>query len=38
MIMTFVAGIYDVYLLNSQLKGAKNEIKAEMNLTAEVDI
>ena len=36
MIMTFVAGLYDVYLLNSQLKGAKKEVKVELKLTAKV--
>jgi len=30
MLMTFVAGLYDVFLLNSKLKGAKDQVKAEM--------
>jgi hypothetical protein len=30
--MTFVAGLYDVYLLNSQLKGAKNQVKSDLGL------
>ena len=34
MLMTFLASLYDVYLLNSQLKGAKNEIRNELNLTS----
>lgn len=33
MLMTFVAGLYDVFLLNSQLKGSKNQIRSELNLT-----
>ena len=33
MLMTFVAGLYDVYLLNTQLKGAKNQVKQDLNLT-----
>lgn len=32
MLMTFVAGIYDVYLLNSQLKGAKNQVRSDLGL------
>jgi hypothetical protein len=32
--MTFVAGLYDVYLLNTQLKGEKNKVKLDLNLTA----
>ena len=27
MLMTFLASLYDVYLLNNQLKGSKNEIR-----------
>ena len=34
--MTFVAGLYDVYLLNTKLKGAKNQVKADLNVTAQV--
>ena len=33
MLMTFVAGLYDVYLLNTQLKGVKNQVKQDLNLT-----
>ena len=36
--MTFVAGLYDVYLLNSQLKGAKKDIKAELNVNVSANI
>jgi hypothetical protein len=32
MLMTFVAGLYDVYLLNSQLKGAKNQVRSDLGL------
>lgn len=30
--MTFVAGLYDVYLLNSQLKGSKNQVRSDLGL------
>ena len=30
MLMTFLASLYDVYLLNSQLKGAKNQVKNDL--------
>jgi len=30
MLMTFVAGLYDIFLLNSQLKTEKDKIKAEL--------
>ena len=36
MIITFIAGLYDVHLLNSQLKGAKKDVKAELSLTDNV--
>jgi len=32
MLMTFAAGLYDVFLLNSQLKTEKDKIKADLKI------
>jgi hypothetical protein len=39
MLITFVAGLYDVFLLEQKLKNEKNKIKkAELNLKGDVNV